>query len=468
MKREKQSLPSILGSESQVATLPNRYNNEASNNSCASAQSVMENCVNIARTAAKWDRPKFVGSAASMIQTLNSQCEMLMRELGACHTENVILLKQHQQRLIIGSAKKVENDALPDETGNDPNSENYHKRRKLTDSASISSGGTEESDVEAYHRRLAIEVAKTQISAAILQERNAMDKIMSFLEPTSIAKCLLLVSKAWKRGHCFSVEPLWRELCIKRFGAFNVRQWQDKLEPSASATELERQNSSAYDSLSSRSTHSSAMTLYRIMDDANVVPHFFRSANMIFLGESRLPGKASAWTFLMETSNGETQRSVLREPDPSFGGKNISTQYTSMPVVRLWTVIQNTSIAFDEPIIIRDQIQTVDASTRRRKDEMMEIHWDNRLNKRILDLDGTPLPTPTDSGIKSSFATKELCRLELYDSVIIETYIHAKGCSTTSKFIQRSNHTKIIVQLPAMISVPLVIPFPQDYVPIRL
>lgn len=37
--------------------------------------------------AKKWDRPSFVGSAASLIQGLNAQCEALMREVQTLHEQ---------------------------------------------------------------------------------------------------------------------------------------------------------------------------------------------------------------------------------------------------------------------------------------------------------------------------------------------------------------------------------------------
>lgn len=49
-----------------------------------------QNACKTAETAKKWDRPNFVGSAATLIQCLNSQCEALMKELS--------LLRQNQSR----------------------------------------------------------------------------------------------------------------------------------------------------------------------------------------------------------------------------------------------------------------------------------------------------------------------------------------------------------------------------------
>ena len=52
----------------------------------------------------------------------------------------------------------------------------------------------------------------------------------------------------------------------------------------------------------------------------------------------------------------------------------------------------------------------------------------------------------------------ELCRLRLFESVILVVHIHAQGCSTTSKFQQKSNFTKVLVKVNGT-TLPLVIPF---------
>jgi hypothetical protein len=204
--------------------------------------------------------------------------------------------------------------------------------------------------------------------------------------------------------------------------------------------------------------------LYWKMSDAYVMPRFAKTSNIFYLGEGRIPGKALAWTFVVERSNGETMRTVRCQPEANASSEEENQQasrYTSMPVVQLWTMVQN--IAINDPegqIIIRDQPIVVDSSTRRRKDEMIEITWDERLSKRILDLDGNPKSIEPMTG--SITGGKELCRLSLFEATIIETSVHAKGCGTTSKFIQKSNYTQLLIQVPIMTTVPLVIPFPRD------
>ena len=283
-----------------------------------------------------------------------------------------------------------------------------------------------------------------------------MDRVASFLEPLSVVRCMR-VSKAWHDWGVFSNEPLWQNLAVERFGYFNVRQWRGLVEEHHHVNN----NDAVAASVSTK-------TLYQKMDASNVMPHF-RHDGMLRLGEARLPGTVSAWTFLVERSNGETMRSVRRQPgggggcasDRSSASSSIS-QYTSSPVVQLWTVIQNTGIP-DEAVVLREQTQTVDASTRRRGEELREIDWDERFCKRILNLDGSvhkPSKAATTSG--GFGGSRELCRLKLFDAVILESNIHALGCSTTSKFVQRSNYTKVLVQIRHGTTVPLVIAFPRD------
>lgn len=175
---------------------------------------------------------------------------------------------------------------------------------------------------------------------------------------------------------------------------------------------------------------------------------------MTLLGEARLPGKISAWCFMVERSNGETLRSVERPPDVPGTGS-----YASLPVVQLWIVLQNTGI-HDESIVVKEQTIAVDASTRRRGEELKEIEWDSRFHKRVLNLDGSVYKACDSRHGEQTY--REMCRLGLFDSLVLEVNIYAKGCTTTSKFVQRSNFTKVLVQIRDGTTIPLVIPFPRD------
>lgn len=269
--------------------------------------------------------------------------------------------------------------------------------------------------------------------------------IAGFLDPPTIVRCFL-VSKSWRKN--FAKQESWQEMATGRFGQYNVRQWKGKLEDDDEGIAAP-----------------SPLTLYRSMDAANVMPHVSHEG-MFLLGEARLPGRCSAWTFLVERSNGETLRSVKRN-ETAEGGSSGMGIFVSLPVVELRTVVQNTG-SVDEPVIVREQLQTVDASTRRRGVELAEIDWDGRFKKRVLNLDGSErqpldpsLSSATNPGTNSLDVHSILCRLKLFDAVVIQTYIHAKGCSTTSKFVQRSNFTKVLVQIRNG-TIPMVIPFPRD------
>ena len=187
------------------------------------------------------------------------------------------------------------------------------------------------------------------------------------------------------------------------------------------------------------------------------MPHFVHDG-MFLLGEARLTNKVCAWAFLVERSNGETLRSIRRKPDMTGSG-----EYTSLPVVELRTVVQHVGSHYNNDIVyIRDQCMTVDASTRRRGEEMKEVDWDDRFRKRLETLDGKPFVPRQSKSRHHPNRTPDLCQLRLYDSVVIVSYIYARGCSTNSKFVQRSNFSKVLIGLNTGVTIPLVIPFPRD------
>ena len=432
----------------------------SNNNACPVAR-IIRDCVKTAEDAKKWDRPSFVGSAASLIQGMNAQCEALMRQVSSLQAELQEQQAERQQQQHKHGLGDYDDLLLG---GDDA------KRRRLMNGHSSSSNHASslfpppnhgQGDGSGDSNTTTVAAATTTpADRLVFAERTVMDRVASFLEPLSVVRCMR-VSKAWHDWGVFSNEPLWQHLAVERFGYFNVRQWRGLLE----------EHHHPYGGGAVATGGVSTKTLYQKMDAANVMPHF-RHDGMLRLGEARLPGTVSAWTFLVERSNGETMRSVRRPP--VGGGANASGhrsgcgsssgQYTSSPVVQLWTVIQNTGVP-DEAVVLREQTQTVDASTRRRGEELKEIDWDERFCKRILNLDGSVhqpskgTTTTTNGGFGGS---KELCRLKLFDAVILESNIHALGCSTTSKFVQRSNYTKVLVQIRHGTTVPLVIPFPRD------
>jgi hypothetical protein len=125
-----------------------------------------------------------------------------------------------------------------------------------------------------------------------------------------------------------------------------------------------------------------------------------------------------------------------------------------LPVVELRYLIQNTGN--NTPVDIRRQVFGIDASTRRRGEEWKEVIWDERLKRVWQKLDGTVaqiLDTKDDEWVDY--------RLLLYESVSLVVHIHAKGCSTTSKFQHRANFAKILVSASGS-TVPLVVPFVRE------
>merc|ERR1719223_701624 len=135
-----------------------------------------------------------------------------------------------------------------------------------------------------------------------------------------------------------------------------------------------------------------------------------------------------------------------------MGGK---IQYASSPVVEIRILIQNIGINVGA-IHVPEQIISVDASTKRRGEEMFEFTSDQRLTKTILHLDGTPfslLPGKTNHN-----GVGDLFKLELFESAVISAYIHCQGCPTIIKFLQRANYSKILVNVNGT-TLPLVVPF---------
>jgi hypothetical protein len=294
----------------------------------------------------------------------------------------------------------------------------------------------------------------------LFSEAAILQTLVSFLDPAPLLRCRL-VSSSWKNNEVFSSDEVWMALATSRFGRFQVRQWMEN-ESSASTSSMDR---------------------HRKMDEANFMPHFSQEDNMIRLGEGRIGSKVSAWAFAVKRSNGETTRSVKREPNDdrnSYADASLQCEYVPLPVVELRIVVQNTGTG-NVPIIIKDQMVTVDASTRRRSDEFRSITWDDRLRMTVRKLDGrlsedqflntsisdsvSPVPPPTNDKMSPpqelQVVGNELCRLGLYDAHVVTVFLHTQGCSTLTKFQERSNFTKLLVCLNGT-TVPLVIPFPRE------
>jgi len=263
--------------------------------------------------------------------------------------------------------------------------------------------------------------------------------LASFLDPLSLTRCVH-VSKYWAAIEQFKCDHIWSNLCKKRFGDDKLNFWVNSISKSLRPGKTVRN-----------------IDLYERMHEANIQPRCPVQGN-VSVGEGKVKG-VSAWASMTERSNGETLRSVRTFPsNDSANRKQTSekdpfgkhSEYTPLPVVELRIVIQNTGN--QESVVVPDQTISVDAGTRRKGEEMKEINSDDRFSKSILNLDGYQLD---DSHIKKS---GECVHLKLFDSVVLVVHIHARGCSTISKFCTKSNFTKILVSVNGL-TVPLLIPF---------
>eukprot|EP00980_Cylindrotheca_fusiformis_P009558 scaffold2101_cov127-Cylindrotheca_fusiformis.AAC.2 len=376
-------------------------------------------CSNLAETAKKWDRPSFVNTAASMVLELNAQCEALTREIVVLQEGLDAVTKQESTNCDSLTShpehKRHENPVSSVDDGDRHNSKRV--RPNSTTPSCKASFPTLPGD------------AKTNL--AIFRT------VRDFLDPISLARCSS-VSRRWRDMGIFDDNGVWLNLAVKRFGFENIERWIERHEVPAEDVAMTI----------------SKKQLFRLMDSENVMPHC-KKENVCLLGGSKIPGKVSGWVFMVERSNGETLRSVTIQPGDASPANGI---YQSQPVVELKIIIQNTGMA-NHPVVVRNQQISVDVSTRRTGGELMEITWDDRFSKVLRDLNGAILDFPKT---RSKYnMNNDLSHLNLFDAVMIDVFINARGCSTTSKFKQRSNSTKLVVSLDG-VTVPLVIPFHRD------
>lgn len=390
---------------------------------------LLQQTIRIAETAKKWDRPSFVGSAAALIQMLNAQCEALM----------VMVMNSSDRDDADDDANPKRNTDNATAAAISPSHNGQNKRHIMDDAnhSNHNSFGDRENYANSSSNNKRIRSTPTteyQTTTEIKDDGTWMtngrilDCIASYLDPPSLLRCHFRICKMWTALGIFGSDPAWEPLVLQRFGHYCVRQWRDKLH------------------LDDTSDYPSFLHLYKSMDTANAMPHIasvHQNEGWFLLGETRLPGSISAWVYLIERSNGETLRSVHQAS---------TNKFQSLPIVELRTVLQNTG---GKDIVWKtDQIQSVDTSTRRRAEEMKELQGDDgRFVKRVFRLaDGTLHPMLTNNNN---------IRLQLFESVVVVSYIHAIHCNTISKFVQKSNFTRWLVQVNGT-TVPLVIPFPRD------
>jgi hypothetical protein len=380
---------------------------------------IMEEAGKTADQAKKWERPSFVGSAATIIQNLNAQCEALMREL--------IDLKKLQNDGAMQSCQSCRKDR---NAGVGVVSDFSHDE--------IDHGSSNDVPMRKSKKpKLCHEEYKVNINAIIKRDK-MIGIIGSFLDPQSILQ-FMCVLKSWKvqLDPTMKSDLIWSPLCVKRFGAYSVREWLNK----------DDENNFFLKGDDANSIRTSHMDLYRQMNVANVKPKCHYEGN-INLGGGKINNVACAWITAVERSNGETLRSVLTSTDGEI-------KYASVPVVELRILIQNVGIA-DTAILIPEQIISIDASTKRRGEEMFEITSDERMSKKVYRVDGSIVSsTPTPNRMNHTIGN--LFKLNLFESAILSIFIHAKSCATTTKFRQRANFAKILLNVRGT-TIPLVIP----------
>jgi hypothetical protein len=128
-----------------------------------------------------------------------------------------------------------------------------------------------------------------------------------------------------------------------------------------------------------------------------------------------------------------------------------------MPVVEIRLLVQNTGYS-KGAIIIPEQQFSVDASTRRKGDKMIEVDGDKRFKRQILHVNRRPSIDGKADLTEDKSLSNEMCKLGLFETAVLAIQIHAKGCSSTVKFCTRSKKIQLLVSIDGTTR-PLVIPF---------
>uniref|UniRef100_A0A7S4EEQ0 F-box domain-containing protein n=1 Tax=Pseudo-nitzschia australis TaxID=44445 RepID=A0A7S4EEQ0_9STRA len=441
---------SLAGSQSRSRI--DQLENEVTTTECRQKSiQVNQEGIRLAENAKKWDRPSFVGTAASVIISLNAQCEALMAELiatqkllNAARNSNGDNSRDMDSKNQSEGSVGVHGSTI-DPTPTNANAEGKNSNTERTETvASHQNHKRQKQPVDLVrdnlspNKRPRVDSKMVQALAhAHAQNSLSRDEIIygevaKMLDPVSLCRCMS-VCKLWKETKAFQDDGVWLNLAVNRFGFYNVRQWNENLKDE---DDEEQKISNKY--------------LFKKMNAHNVMPHYSQDG-LSLLGNGKITGKISGWAFLVERSNGETLRSVKRDPRSGASGGG---GYQSKPVVQLRILVQNTGMA-SQPVILKSQNIGVDVSTRRRGGEFEEISWDDRFKKIVWNMDGT-IRLPRRSSNKGF--QEDLCFLELFEAVVLEVNINARSCSTISKFQDRSNFTKVLVSLDGT-TVPMVIPF---------
>jgi hypothetical protein len=389
-------------------------------------QKVMADTITQAENAKKWDRPAFVGLAATLIHSLNAQCEGLMRELLQLRREK----EQWRSGNVSPDASSSFFGTCPTSSNNTEVSEPSSKRRKVDDTASVISGRT------ILCNDKSVEEERQQIIQNVAESSKILDGVAQFLDPVSLCRCLC-VSKKWVSLEIFQNQQTWLSLCYKRFGAWSVRKWE--------GDEDDEEEASA--------NHASpSMDLYCRMSEGNVKPYCSLDGS-IFLGGSSLDGVVSGWASLVERSNGETSRSVVLTKIVDGKPQNY---YSPIPVVELRILVQNTGYS-NGAIYIPDQQFSVDASTRRKGEKLLEVTSDDRFKRRVIHVEKAKAQDDADDALRKNPIGHKMCQLKMFEYAVLSIHIHARGCSTTSKFCHRGKNIQVLVSINGTTR-PLVVP----------
>ena len=410
-----------------------------------------DDTIHQAGTAKKWDRPSFIGLSATIINSLNAQCESLMREVAQLRStakgkEDSEIVKS----CLMGSSKAVaeitphslidpsssrSRSSSPDKSNANNAVEQFQLAvPELTMKSEERNSSVISNPTSACEERLADAMHNTVTSPNLLQH------IASFMDPSSLVKCMS-VSKRWRTQNIFNNTEIWLNMCIKRYGASAVRKWQD--------------TNHEDDLLTSECANNIVnVIMYRRMSELNIKPHSQMEGTQLLGGAKSSDGLVCCWVSLLDRSNGETSRSVMQKVVKD--GKTMIS-YLPIPVVELRLLIQNTGYSRGA-IIVPDQQFTVDASTRRKGDKMLEVLGDERFKAQILNVERSPSPSGKPDSQQRESLSHEMCHLRLFESVVISVHIHAIGCSTTAKFCNRARKIQLLFSIDGTTR-PLTIPF---------
>jgi len=386
---------------------------------------LMNNTIKEASSAKKWDRPSFVALSATMLMSLNAQCEGLMKE--------VVRLKGATDNDEIGPDTVPSCVQLSPSSGGSGSVATLHHDFGISIESKSNVPAAKKARLDSPATICALaedEQRRCDAIRNVIGTSKLLQRITSFLDPSSLCRCLC-VAKSWSRQEIFQDQDLWLNLCIKRFGVAAVRKWQDFEEDEDDKQKCASPN----------------LDLYCRMAERNVKPPCSLEGSA-FMGGSSLDGLVSGWVSLMERSNGETSRSVMLNQGTE--GKRC---YGPIPVIELRILLQNTGFS-NGVISFPDQQFAVDASTRRKGEKMMEVCSDERFKKRVLHIEKRGGEVVS----QSKSLGQDMCSLGLFEYAIFSVHIHARGCSTAAKFCNRAKKVQLLVSINGTTR-PLVIPF---------